>query len=369
MNVKNLSDLTYFRGRVALHAILKALNIGQGDQVATQAFTCIAVPESIMAVGARPVYIDIEPTGFNMDVGDLERKITLDTRAIIVQHTFGIPAEMDEIIEVAEKFGLPIIEDCCHTLNSTYHGKSVGSFGVASFYSFEWGKPIVVGIGGSAIINDEALRDKVYEQYDVAYRFPVTTNQIRLQLQYFAHHLLYRPILYWPVRSLYHLLGSIGVAESNYNPIQNGNVAEDFSLRMSAPLQERLTQKLQNVDKVTRHSQWVAREYQSRIKSPVVTHPELPEDSHTVFARYPLITQNKKDLLVAARKANVELAEWYSTPVHPLAQNDWTLIHYQAGSCPNVEKRCNQVVTLPTHLTVVQRDIDRAVNFFNTVSI
>ena len=82
-----LADLVYFRGRVALYALLKALDVGPGDEVATQAFTCVAVPEAIMATGASPIYVDLEPTGFNMDVGDLQHKITSRTRAIIVQHT------------------------------------------------------------------------------------------------------------------------------------------------------------------------------------------------------------------------------------------------------------------------------------------
>ncbi|HIE26284.1 TPA: hypothetical protein EYP66_03250, partial [Candidatus Poribacteria bacterium] len=89
------AKLTFFRGRVALYAILKALNIGPGDEVATQAFTCVAVPEGIMASGARPVWVDIEVDGYNMDAEDLRRKLTLRTRAIIVQHTYGIPADMD----------------------------------------------------------------------------------------------------------------------------------------------------------------------------------------------------------------------------------------------------------------------------------
>jgi len=368
MSLTSLTELAFFRGRVALFAILKALDIGKGDGVATQSFTCIAVPEAIMAAGACPVYIDLESTGFNMNADDLERKLTSRTRAVVVQHTYGIPADMNRIVQIAQRTRLPIIEDCCHTLASTYGNKTVGTFGVASFYSFEWGKPIVVGIGGSAVVNDPVLQGKVRAQY-ANYKLPASANQFRLQLQYLAHRLLYRPSLYWPVRSLYHLLGSVGAAESNYNPIRDGDTARDFSLRMSEPLQERLARKLDDLDAQTRHSCWVTSEYQSRIKSTVVSHPVLSKDSNTVFARYPLIAQHKATLLMKARRANVELAEWYATPIHPISEKDWPLIYYEAGSCPNAELRCEQVVTLPTHPAVKQRDIDRAVRFLNQVSL
>lgn len=352
----------YYRGRVALYAILQGLGVGKGDDVVVQAFTCLAVPEAIMALGARPVYVDIEPNGFNMDAGDLESKITPQTRAVIVQHTFGVPADMERIKYVVDKADVPIIEDCCHTFVSMYKGKIVGSFGVGSFYSFEWGKPVVAGIGGRAIINESNLNKKIQSQYK-DYRLPSTVKLLRIQLQYFGFKLLYRPSLYWPVRNMFHMLGSIGAAESNYNPVQENQVAEDFCLKMPEPLQRRMARKLSNLDVLTRHSCWVSKQYQSRIESNVVAHPEIPGDCKTVFARYPLLANDKDTLLEQARKAKVELADWYSTPIHPLTGKDLKLVRYEAGSCPNAEKRCRQVVTLPTYMGVKEKDVERIVHF------
>ena len=314
--LKKLEELIFFRGRVALYAILQGLGIGNGDKVVTQAFTCVAVPEAIMAAGARPVYADIEKNGFNMDAGDLERKITPQTKAVIVQHTFGIPADMERIKHVADKAGIPIIEDCCHTFDSMYKGKMVGSFGIGSFYSFEWGKPVVTGIGGSAIINDSNLNEKIQSKYK-DYKFPSTVKLMRIQLQYFGFKILYRPSLYWPVRNMFHILGSIGAAESNYNPVQENQVAEDFCLRMPKLLQRRMARKLRNLDAWSRHSRWVSNEYQAGIVSNMVEHPVISSDCEVVFARYPLLTNDKNTLLKQARKAKVELANWYSTPIHP----------------------------------------------------
>jgi dTDP-4-amino-4,6-dideoxygalactose transaminase len=366
--LNGLERLTFYRGRVALYAILQGLGVGNGDEVVTQAFTCVAVPEAIMASGALPVYADIEPNGFNMDAGDLERKITPRTRAIVVQHTYGIPADMERIKYVADKADIPIIEDCCHTFVSMYKGKMVGSFGVGSFYSFEWGKPVVVGIGGSAIINESNLNEKIQLQYE-NYTFLSTVKLLRIQLQYFGFKLLYRPSLYWPVRNMFHMLGSIGAAESNYNPVQENQVAEDFCLRMPKPLQRRMARKLSDLDVLTRHSRWVSNQYQSRIESNQVRHPEIPSYCDTVFARYPLLANDKDTFLEQARKAKVELADWYSTPIHPLTGKDLELVRYEAGSCPNAEKRCGQVVTLPTHMAVKEKDVERIVAFLNSKSL
>lgn len=362
----NMKELAYFRGRVGLYAILKALGIGSGDHVAIQAFTCLAVPEGVMATGAFPVYVDITEDGFNVDSNDLEKKLTSQTRAIVVQHTYGIPASMDHIIGIATAHGIPVIEDCCHTLVSTYKGKTVGSFGMGGFYSYEWGKPMVAGVGGTLIINDEKLMEAVQADYS-HYRVPSIGRRMKIELQYQAFSLLYRPSLYWPVRTLFHWLGNMGLAESNYNPV--GKIADDFKLRMSPAVKRRMVNKIKRLDTHTQHSRWVSNQYRERIVSDFVSHLNLQADNDTVYARYPLLAKNKQELLTEARRARVELAEWYATPVHPLNGSDLHLVNYKTGSCPNAEKRCLEVVTLPVHGGVRQKDIDRAVEFLNRANM
>jgi dTDP-4-amino-4,6-dideoxygalactose transaminase len=364
--LNKLSPLTYYRGRVALYSILKGLGIGNGDQVILQAFTCVAVPEAIMAAGAQPLYVDISPNGFNMSVDELERTITPQTRAIIVQHTYGIPADMEQIKSIADNANIPIIEDCCHTFVSKYKGELVGSFGAGSFYSFEWGKPIVAGIGGSAMVNDPGLLEKIQNQYH-AYRFPSNVKLLRIQLQYLAFKVLYRPSLYWPVRNMFHLLGYIGAAESNYNPVNKNQIADDFFLKMPKSLKRRMTRKFSEIAAITEHSRWVSNQYQTKINSAQIYHPEPPPDSDTVFARYPLLVNDKKMILENARKAKVELAEWYTTPVHPLTDNELSLVGYHQNSCPNAQNRCDQVVTLPTHMGVKKEDVEQILSFFSSM--
>jgi dTDP-4-amino-4,6-dideoxygalactose transaminase len=232
MDILSLTELTYFRGRVALYAILKALGIEKQDEVAIQGFTCIAVPEAVMAAGARPLYIDVESDGVNMKAKDLSDKITSRTRAIVVQHTFGIPADMDGITAVAHKYGIPIIEDCCHTLTSTYKGKRVGTFGIASFYSFEWGKPIVVGIGGSALINNANIKKVALQQYQ-SYRDPSGVTEMKIEAQYLAFNILFRPSMYWKVRSIFRALSNLGIVEGNYHPLNTGGeISSEFNLKL-----------------------------------------------------------------------------------------------------------------------------------------
>lgn len=105
-NILNPADLlkyTYLRGRWALYYALKALNIGKGDEVALQAYTCLAVPEAIIATGATPVYVDVEKGHFNINPSDLVSKINSRTKAIIIQHTFGIPANIEKCLEISKK--------------------------------------------------------------------------------------------------------------------------------------------------------------------------------------------------------------------------------------------------------------------------
>ena len=107
-------------GRSGLFLILQALGIERGDEVLLQAFTCNAVPNPILWVGATPIYVDIDEETLNMDPADLEKKITPRAKAIIVQHTFGYPADMNRILEIAKKHNLIIIEDCAHALGARY---------------------------------------------------------------------------------------------------------------------------------------------------------------------------------------------------------------------------------------------------------
>ena len=149
-------------GTDALHLALRALDIGEGDEVITTAFTFVATTEAIGIVGATPVFADIDPNTFNIDVKELEKKITPKTKAILPVHLYGQPADMVTIMEVAKKYNLYVIEDCCQAIGAELNGKKVGSFGDIGCFSFFPTKNLgAFGDGGLVTTNSEFLANRI----------------------------------------------------------------------------------------------------------------------------------------------------------------------------------------------------------------
>ncbi len=149
-------------GTDALHLALRAMDIGEGDEVITTAFTFVATTEAIGIVGAHPVFVDIDPNTFNMDVNKIESAITDKTKAIIPVHLYGQPCEMDKIMEIAKKYNLRVIEDCCQAIGAEYKGQKVGTFGDVGCFSFYPTKNLgTMGDGGLCSLNDEALKNRI----------------------------------------------------------------------------------------------------------------------------------------------------------------------------------------------------------------
>ena len=146
----------FCRGRFALYSLLRFLKIGSGDEVIVQAFTCSQVVQPILQLGAMPVFCDTEPTGFCLDSHALSRVLSKATKVVIIQHTFGIPANMNALVPLLKQRGIFAIEDCCHVCASDYNGISLGSFGDAAFYSYGYEKPMSAGLGGAAVLNSSA---------------------------------------------------------------------------------------------------------------------------------------------------------------------------------------------------------------------
>lgn len=148
-------------GTDALWLILVALGVGPGDEVITVPNTFIATAEAISFCGARPVFVDVDPVTYTMDPGLIQQAITPRTRAIIPVHLFGQMADMDPIMEVAQKKGLPVIEDACQAHGAEYKGRRAGSIGIAAAFSFYPGKNIgACGEAGAITTNDQSLAQK-----------------------------------------------------------------------------------------------------------------------------------------------------------------------------------------------------------------
>jgi len=147
-------------GTDALWFILLALGVGPGDEVITTPSTFMATAEAISYCGAKPVFVDIEETTYNLDPALIEKAITKKTKAIMPVHLFGQCADMDPIMEVAGKHGLPVVEDACQAHGAEYKGRKAGSLGVAAAFSFYPGKNLgAMGEAGGITTNDAKLRD------------------------------------------------------------------------------------------------------------------------------------------------------------------------------------------------------------------
>lgn len=361
----DLTEFTYFRGRVALAAILRAMGIRRGEQVAIQAFTCVAVPEAILSVGAEPVYVDVDRGGINMDPTSLASRLTPATKVVVVQHTFGFPAPIQQIQEVAARSGTAVVEDCAHTICTTSAGKRVGRFGAASFYSFEASKPLFAGIGGSAITTDPVIAAELRHHY-THLSPPRLSVQAAILAMYAAYRIAYRPITYWKVRRLYRALVRTGIIKGNYNKIKQDRPADDFDRKMGEWQRLLLRRGLRQLEKQTAHRLWVAEQYRSMITHPQIEHISASEDTTPVLARYPLVTDRKTDLLRQATEAKVELADFYATPIHPLDAGDLPSVGYQPGCCPEAETMTQRIVSLPINLHVGAKQLRHAARFINS---
>lgn len=180
-------------GSVALDLAVMALGIGSGDEVIMPTFTIISCAAAIIRVGAKPVLIDTDLSTWNMDVNQIEKKITSKTKAIMVVHIYGLPVDMDTILALAAKHGIFIIEDAAEMHGQTYKGIPCGSFGEISTFSFYPNKHITTGEGGMIVTNDDILAErcrslrnlcfqpqKRFVHYELGYNFRMTNLQAAL---------------------------------------------------------------------------------------------------------------------------------------------------------------------------------------------
>jgi len=159
---QSLYGIAVTNGTVSLEIILRALGIGRGDEVIIPPYTFYATASAVLMVGAIPVFADIEASTYNIDPEEIERLITPRTRAVIPVHVAGRPCNMDRIMEIANRHGLYVIEDCAQAHGSEWKGKRVGSIGTAGSFSFQCSKNLCCGEGGFITTNDEAVYERCW---------------------------------------------------------------------------------------------------------------------------------------------------------------------------------------------------------------
>lgn len=355
---------SFWKGRVALYAIFKAMGIAPGDEVVLPGYTCVMDVNPIKYLGAKPVYVDIEPETFNINVELLGEKITANTKAIIAQHTYGYPCDMDEVMNIAEKNGIPVIEDCCLAFGSKYKGKAVGTFGKAAYFSFQWNKPYTTGLGGMAITSDTQLAEKIKLLCDKELCRPSKKELVSLAIQLAAYRAFVYPGTTAIAQSIFRYLTKKAVvvgssSTSEYKP----KMPPDFFKAMSGIQARSGLKQLMKIDANIAHRKkmalvydrllaakgWPGRKYDSSIIDPVMV-------------RYPVRIVEKDQALAKAAKAGIELGSWFECPLHPI-KTPLEAYDYKIGMCPEAEKASREVVNLPLHPRADEKTAKRTVEF------
>lgn len=358
--------LAFWKGRVALYAILRGLGIGPGDEVIVPGYTCVMVPGPVVYVGATPVYVDIEPEFYTTPADAVAEKITPKTKAILVQHTYGFAAPVAEIRRIADERGIPVIEDCCHTFGGRVDGKLLGTFGTAAFFSGQWNKPYSTGLGGLALVHDDTLADNVRKE-QAGYPPPPRKAAFMLAAQLLVYELCIYPSTTALATRLFRWLTRKGlVVGSSSNAEFEPTMPPEYALRPT-PVQCRIGKsEVARANANMQHRSNAASRYLEALPALGYGVPSIPDNWDTPILRFPLRVANKDEALASAAKHGVEIGSWFECPLHPI-ETDQAAFCYREQSCPVSEQATREVINLPTHRRVGERDIEKTLDFVRNV--
>jgi perosamine synthetase len=301
-------------GTTALHVALLANHVGKGDEVITSPFTFIASANSILFTGARPVFVDIDPKTFNLDVNQLEQAITQRTKAIMPVHLFGLCSDMDAILAIAEKYHLVVIEDACQSHGAENKGKRAGSFGSGAFSLYAT-KNIMTGEGGMITTNDAEIAEKC-----------------RILRQHGMRRRYYHDELGFNFR-MTDLQAAIGVVQVKKLDQFNQQRINNASY---------LSQYLKGVDV-----------------------PVCPKGYKHVYHQYTIrVKGGRRDALQAyLQERGIGTGVFYPVPVHKQSFYINELGYNQ--TLPNTETAATEVLSLPVHPALSENDLETIVAVVN----
>jgi dTDP-4-amino-4,6-dideoxygalactose transaminase len=300
-------------GTSALHLSLLALGVGPGDEVVTVPFTFVATAASVCYTGARPVFVDIEPRSFTMDVEQLERAITPRTKAILPVHLYGQMADMDPILEIAGRRGVPVVEDACQAHGAEYSGRRAGSMGAIGCFSFYPGKNLgAYGEGGAVVTNNDALARKV------------------------------RMLRDWGQEERYH------------------HELKGFNYRMEGIQGAILGVKLKHLEGWTEARRARARQYDALLAgSTVVRAPEPLHGRRHVYHIYAVRSADRGALQRQLHADGIQTGLHYPIPLHLQAAH--ADLGYAAGDFPESEAAASEVLSLPLFPEMTSGQVERVV--------
>jgi len=300
-------------GTAGLHLAVKALDIGDGDEVITSPFSFIASSNCLLYEGARPVFVDIEETTFNINPKKIEGAITKKTKAILVVHIFGQTAQMDEILTIAKKHRLKIIEDACESVGASFKGKMAGTFGNAGVFAFYPNKQMTTGEGGMIVSNSKKLLE--------------LAKSLRNQGRNNGDNWLESKILGYNYR-LDEMSAALGISQ------------------------------LKKLDWIIKERRKVADMYYNELSDiPWITTPSIGKDrTHTWFVYVVRICNGKRDLAVEKLAKNGIETRNYLPVIHlqPFMRK---MFGYKEGDFPIAEKISKETLALPMFVGLASKDI------------
>ncbi|MFZ2324242.1 MAG: DegT/DnrJ/EryC1/StrS aminotransferase family protein [Ignavibacteriaceae bacterium] len=349
----------YWKGRIALYAILKAIGVESGDEIILPGFTCVVVPNAIIYSGAKPIYVDICKNTYNMDFNLLEQAITKKTKAIICQNTFGLSSNLERIIEIAKRHNIFTIEDCTHGFGGFYNGKPNGSFCDAAFYSTQWNKPFSTGIGGFSVVNNTTLLDKVISLEKTKVKSTVV-ERIILTLLLLFKNLIVNKYTQWFLVQLYRFFSkkNLVVGSNQGEELSGTKMPENYFKNISFVQIWVGKNKLKKIDKVNQIRKKNAEDYTKFLKSNNKAFVDEGLFNNHLFLKYPLLVKDREKIFKSAKKSNITLGDWFLSPLHPIKGN-LLLWNFDKNLFPVASRISEKIVNLPTEIL----DNKKVINF------
>ena len=304
-------------GLDALTLILRAMNLGVGDEVIIPSNTFIATGLAVSRIGAKPVFVEPDIQTYNINSELIETAITSNTKAIMPVHLYGQACDMDPIMAVARKHNLKVIEDCAQAHGATYKGCRVGSFGVAAGFSFYPGKNLgALGDAGAVVTNDRKLAEKV------------------------------------------RALGNYG-SDYKYHHIYQG-----YNSRLDELQAAFLTVKLNYLDKINRERRRIAQRYLTGIKNGMVILPYVPEYTVPVWHIFAIRCNERDTLEDYLHQNGIDTGRHYPIPLH--LQECYKDLGYKAGDFPIAEEISRTELSLPMFYGMTDSQIDYVIEAINS---
>jgi perosamine synthetase len=350
--------VSFATGRVALYGLLRALRVEPGDEVVLQVPTHVVVVNAIRYTGARPVFVDCTADTYNIDLELAEQRMTSRAKVLLLQHTFGVPVDIDAALALARRRNVVIVEDCVHALGARYGGRAVGSFGRGAFFSTEETKTISSTMGGMAVTDDPDVAAELRE-FQRRCAWPPRSQVARYLLKLIVYHVFTQPHLHPYVRPFYTALGRsertrLAPAATGSDE-QRGSRPRGYEQRLANAQAAVALRQLGRLRENVSHRRSIAEAYRAELRARGFELPEPPPKAEPAYVRYPIRVPDREAAFRAAA-SHVVLGGWFSSVLGEASSPE--AVGYETGSCPCAEKIAGSLVNLPTHQRVTDRDVE-----------